>query len=262
MESIPNTGRRTSRQKRADQFLRKKQIEQTLTALANIPDLPPVGTVTTERPIVLPLRTMKTKQGNVQIRVATSTEPGESIESIKKHYPELFADYTYRDICVWRDLLREAWNSSDLGRKAWFVFVLRNFHARITRLVQAFREDGGRRRIIDWRAARETWDALLKFEKPDDEKLGVHLFNFDDAVLDRAAREAMPPAPTDAEETLSYLQRNLDRALKCKSQECPAPYFFRNRKGQEYCSPDCSAWGRRHSNKISARKSRKKGRKT
>jgi len=242
------------------------RIEKTLTALANIPDLPPIGTVITERPLALPLRRVKTKRGDVQISVATSTEPRESIESIRKRYPELFADYTDRDIFVWRDLLRAAWNSSEPEHKAWFVFVLRSFHAKVTRLAQAFRADAGRQRVFEWRARRNTEGDWLDIERLDDEQLGRRLFHSDDRDLDLEARAATPPPETKVEELLAYLQRNLDRFLKCRNQEgperCPAPYFFRSRKGQETCSAKCAAARKRVRNNVSAKKRRKEGRKT
>ena len=31
-----------------------------------------------------------------------------------------------------------------------------------------------------------------------------------------------------------------DRALRCKNPDCRAPYFFRTKKGQEYCCPKCA----------------------
>jgi hypothetical protein len=249
----------------------RARIEKTLTALANIPDLSPVGTVTTGRPVVLKLPagipsdsaaqpTTMTKEDMI---FPTSTEPRESIESIRKRYPELFANYTDRDIVVWRDLLRAAWNSSDPEHKAWFVFVLRNFHAKVTRLAQAFRDDAGRRRAFDWRTRRNTEDWL---DKLDDEELGRRLFHVDDCDLDLEARAATPPPQTKVEELLAYLQRNLDRFLKCRNQEgpepCPAPYFFRSRKGQETCSAKCAAARKRRRNNVSAKNRRKEGRKT
>jgi hypothetical protein len=240
MESIPNNNRRAPRQKRADQFLRRRQIEETLVALSNIPQFSPVGTLITAR-----------------------TPHVEYTQSLKKRYPEMFGTCTELDIHYVCQLLREAWKAPDPRNKEWLVFLLRDFYARILRLREKYSEDDGRQRVIEWRAIRETQDDWLKVEKLDGVNLAQRLYHSDDSDLAKSAREATTPPPlTKFEEALFHLQRNLHRALYCKNPECPAPYFFRNSTGQEYCSPDCAAWGKRNSNKISARKSRKKGRKT
>ena len=57
-----------------------------------------------------------------------------------------------------------------------------------------------------------------------------------------------PPTYALPLETLVYyFRRNSDRALHCQNPDCPAPYFFRKKKGQESCSTKCAEWSRRES---------------
>jgi hypothetical protein len=50
-----------------------------------------------------------------------------------------------------------------------------------------------------------------------------------------------PPTQALPLETLVYhFRRNSERALHCPNPECPAPYFFRQKKGQIHCSPECA----------------------
>jgi len=37
-----------------------------------------------------------------------------------------------------------------------------------------------------------------------------------------------------------------ERLRKCGCPDCPNPYFVARHLGQNYCSPSCAAWGRRH----------------
>ena len=193
-------------------------VEKILMSLANIPDLPPVGTFVTAR-----------------------TAHVESIQSIWKRYPELFGDCTELDIFTIRHLLREAWKSYDPRQKEWIAFVLRNFHAQVTRSRQAFEKDGGKKAVQEFHTVRATQDDWLTLEKLDQSSLAKRLYHVGDSKLAREAREeATLPAFTKFEETFFHLQRNLHRALICQNPECPAPYFFRSKIGQKFCSEECS----------------------
>ena len=51
--------------------------------------------------------------------------------------------------------------------------------------------------------------------------------------------EPLPPL-TVFERVMVHFQRIADRARQCGNEECPAPFFFVKKKGQEYCSPECA----------------------
>jgi hypothetical protein len=52
---------------------------------------------------------------------------------------------------------------------------------------------------------------------------------------------ALPPPVTLTPfwQAIERLESQSHRALRCKNPDCPTPFFFVNRKGQEYCSDDC-----------------------
>jgi hypothetical protein len=57
-----------------------------------------------------------------------------------------------------------------------------------------------------------------------------------------------PPAyALPLEALVYYFRRNSERALHCPNPECPAPYFFRQQKGQKFCSEECANSSRRES---------------
>jgi hypothetical protein len=201
-------------------------VEKILMRLANIPDLPPVGTVITATPATI--------QG-----VATSTEPGESLRSIQKSYPEIFGNLSELDMWALRHLLREAWDSSG-PRREWFAFLLRQFHAEITRRLQAVHEDGGKKLVSDSHIKKTQLEEFLSSKNP-----AQMLYNLRDSELADQAFHAEVPAPTRFEESFLHLQRNLRRALYCDNPECQAPRFFRKKKGQKFCSPECRIWSDR-----------------
>jgi hypothetical protein len=62
--------------------------------------------------------------------------------------------------------------------------------------------------------------------------------DFLDTSSDRIPR--IPP-PTPFEQALVYLVKFADKARYCANPECPAPYFFAERKNQKYCSEICAA---------------------
>jgi len=215
--------------KRASQNL----VEKILMTLANVPDLPPLGTVLTPR-----------------------TAHTESIESIRKHHSDLFGFCTDLDIWTIRNLLRDAWKSSNPREREWNVFVLRNFHAHITRLHQAFGQDSGKKMIHDFHVTRATQEDWLERFK-EETQLASLLYNLEDANLAKDARESNLSVLTKFEETFFHLQRNLHRAQVCQNPECPAPFFFRKKIGQKYCSTSCEAPMRRESKRKSWHKHKK-----
>lgn len=100
-------------------------------------------------------------------------------------------------------MLRNIWTEPDRRQKEWGVFAFRY--------------------------------ALYKYE--DDTLTSERLFGI---LLDPAKSFRIPP-PTPFEQALSYLIKVGDKARYCANPECPAPYFFVQRKNQRYCSEICAA---------------------
>lgn len=49
----------------------------------------------------------------------------------------------------------------------------------------------------------------------------------------------MPP-PTPFEQTVDHLRKHVRRLSYCENPECPAPYYFNQRRSQKYCSGVCA----------------------
>lgn len=47
-------------------------------------------------------------------------------------------------------------------------------------------------------------------------------------------------SPRPFEQALTYLMNSAKRTRHCKNPECPAPYFFADRRNQKYCSEVCA----------------------
>lgn len=77
--------------------------------------------------------------------------------------------------------------------------------------------------------------ALYKYEN--DALTGEGLFGI---LIDPAKSFRVPP-PMPFEQALSYLVKVGDKARYCANPECPAPYFFVQRRNQRYCSEICAA---------------------
>jgi hypothetical protein len=61
-----------------------------------------------------------------------------------------------------------------------------------------------------------------------------------------------PPQPvTVFEAAIFYLRHNRRFALYCPNESCPGPYFFRGKKGQKFCSPECANPSRAESKRQS-----------
>lgn len=60
-------------------------------------------------------------------------------------------------------------------------------------------------------------------------------------ILNDPSKAFRVPPPTPFEQALSYLVKVSAKARYCANPECPAPYFFVQRKNQRYCSEICAA---------------------
>src|SRR6266568_5629021 len=95
--------------------IKPEQTERILMDLANVPDLPPVGTV------IVP--------GETDQHTAW-------VEKMKERYRQIFGKCSMPDMFALRHLLRAAWDDPDLRRREWFCFLLRKLHAESERLAE------------------------------------------------------------------------------------------------------------------------------
>jgi hypothetical protein len=103
-----------------------------------------------------------------------------------------------------REMLRRAWDTRDVREREWICFRIRDSYASMVR------------------RADMTPEEMIK----DEENIS-------------GPRYAAPPV-TPFEAVIFYFQHQGTRARRCPNAECPAPYFFLSKKGQEYCSPECA----------------------
>jgi len=230
------SSRKTRHQSRG--VLSPAKAEEILKGLANIPDSPPAGTVISRSP--LPIE-VKDRSGRRRL-VATSYRHIASIERMREDYPQIFENCSESDMRALRHLLREAWMSPDPRDKEWFCFSLRRFHAEVMRLVQTFTEDDGKTLLQVLQGRNSQINSML-------ERAGKAGSRFTPAQqsyhilygeLYGVALKERPVPMNDFETIAFHLQRNLHRALYCPNPECQEPYFFANKKGQKFCSPECA----------------------
>lgn len=112
-------------------------------------------------------------------------------------------------LVIIHSFLHAAWDAPDLRSKEWFLYRLRDVHAKMER--------------------RRTMSPELQ----------LAVYNFATEMGATSPANAAPPV-TPVEEMCVYLLRNSRRARKCASPECPAPYFFSTKRRQVYCGIQCS----------------------
>ncbi len=88
-------------------------------------------------------------------------------------------------------------------------------------------------RTKDWGIFRLIEEAVIEPSNPrSDYALGV--------FHRRSGRIDPLPPPTPLEQILIYLRKQAHRTRVCANSDCPAPYFFAERRSQKYCSEVCS----------------------
>jgi hypothetical protein len=105
-----------------------------------------------------------------------------------------------------RDMLRRAWDTSDVREREWLCFRFRDAYSSMLR-----------RSEMSPREMRE-----------------------EDLAADVAGARFKPPPVTPVEAAFFHLQRQAHRARHCRNPECPAPYFFASKHTQIFCSTPCA----------------------
>jgi len=120
--------------------------------------------------------------------------------------------------------LRKAWDAPDLGQSDWYTWTAQSEYE-----YQAA-------------SAKHNVRPLGQVMERNEHGTIVRRSAEDRAKIEAAIRETdEPPAViTSVEAAIFYLRHNRDNALHCPNPECPAPYFFRSKKGQKFCSPECA----------------------
>lgn len=180
-----------------------------------------------------------------------------------------------------RELLRRVWRSSDSRDREWLILVIRATHDRflhsattssinnhwfIPPTTVRFKKDPATGEVGSYAEESEpyTFDPLTSKREARRERLKNYLrrpSNLGEIELtfDLGA-ELRAPAMNTFERVLHHFQRNEDRARMCAYPECGTPFFFVQRKGQRYCSPDCSDDAKREQNRRWWRENRGKER--
>jgi len=111
------------------------------------------------------------------------------------------------------EYLRKAWDAADLRRFDWYTWKAQSEHQRQGAIAK--------RNLSPSRAPNSVVEQVQM------------------ALAEGEAREP-PSVVTPVEAAIFHLRQNRRRALHCLNPECPSRYFFRARKGQQYCSPECA----------------------
>ena len=173
----------------------RRRAERFLEELANLrSDILAIRRLNDRHPEILRGRAWWIP-GQFEAREGTSPVLGEVLEQID----DLL--WTAEMVQV-RDALRATWRESDLRRRDWLAFRLR-----------------------DQLMAR----ADPRFVRA----IGV----ISGPVVDSIGQL---PAPSPFEQAIMYLLKSADRARYCANPDCTAPYFLAKRRSQKYCSDACS----------------------
>jgi hypothetical protein len=119
-------------------------------------------------------------------------------------------------------ILRKAWDASDLRQFEWYTW-----HAQTE---------------YEWAAVQAKHNVTPAHVMDESDNLP----NLTAAVLEA---DEPPAVITPVEAAIFYLRHNRDRALHCPNPGCPAPYFWRSKKSQKYCSLECAKPAQRDSKK-------------
>jgi hypothetical protein len=105
-----------------------------------------------------------------------------------------------------RDMLRSAWDTSDVREREWLCFRFRDGYSSMVR-----------RSGMSPQEMRE-----------------------EDLAADVTGAPYEPPPVTAIEAAIFHFQHQAHRARHCQNLECPAPWYFASKHTQKFCSPPCA----------------------
>jgi hypothetical protein len=169
--------------------------------------------------------------------VNVTTETDAAIARLVRHHPEVFSalpegqSAAHWDIVARvQNFLRLAWDAPDLRSREWYIFK-----------------------------ARMEWHQLTTFAPLWEKRIlqgGTPVNQLTDQEFSLYIH---PPPLTPFERVMWHFHRIAEKARHCAHPECPAPYFFAAKKGQKYCSLECSAPSQRDQKRRWWQENRAKG---
>lgn len=155
------------------------------------------------------------------------------------------------------------WSDRGEERTRWALEALKERHA-LGRIVRNRNEDGPSKENdepSDW--VFGTREDMAEFSRLFDVRSAVQLIwrattteekQLRALLLHNAVMTSGTPAfllpkevslPGPFSQAVVHLLKSAHRALVCSNPECPAPFFFRRKRRQRYCSESCSGVGQR-----------------
>jgi hypothetical protein len=125
--------------------------------------------------------------------------------------------------------IRQAWREPDLRASEWIIYELRRLWQRLYLKARQVSDPGDR--LEDF-IPPEHLDRARARQEERRVKLERYIF--------WGWWPASPPALTAFEQVMIHFQRALPQARYCANPDCPAPYFFAQRRSQKY--HEACAW--------------------
>jgi hypothetical protein len=139
-----------------------------------------------------------------------------------------------------RVMLHRIWLEQDPRQREWYTYKLRDaYHHMVVRaenphLVTVADGLGASRLRKLERVSRARGGNPKQKARFFQTQMGADLFEY-------------VPTICPFEAAIYWLQHNQHLMLRCAADMCAAPYFFRSKKGQKYCSPECGDPARKDS---------------
>ena len=190
----------------------------------------------------------------------------------------------YPDVCQDKHgaalALRE-WNATGEGDLFWLIGVRNHLEAIWTAAATARTTDEAEQYIFRLRElyGRAVWQSTDEKRHAAWRAAARRGFRFGDQTIQLSEKEIdaieenpnpfaamherwpFPPIPdTFFDRTMRHLKRELRRASICRNPDCPAPYFFREVRGQKYCEPTGKCFHDARLQQQNARREAQRGR--
>ena len=133
-----------------------------------------------------------------------------------------------------RIALCRVWKEPDTRQRDWYFYRLRDtYHRMIVRAENPNLLDFSEESLKQFeKLSRDRGDSPRQKARLLERMLGEDLLEY-------------APRICPFESAVYWLQVNQNLMVYCEGPTCAAPYFFREGKGQKYCSPECADPARR-----------------